>query len=77
MAGEYTLPTLKLKLEEEYSHLKLWFVCNVSWELDSFYCFLLILLVSILFSASNRFLLLQIVEVYNEEKQMEYSLRQW
>ena len=41
-------------------------------------CFLLILLVSMLFSVSNRFfLLLQIVEVYNEEKQIEYSLRQW
>ena len=40
--------------------------------------FLLILLVSILFSASNRvFLLLQIVEVYNQEKQTEFSLRQW
>ena len=39
--------------------------------------FLLILLVSILFSVSNRFLFLQIVEVYNEEKQIEYSLRQW
>ena len=39
--------------------------------------FLLILLVSILFSASSRFLWRQIVEVYNEEKQIEYSLRQW
>ena len=39
--------------------------------------FLLILLVLILFSVSNRFLFLQIVEVYNEEKQIEYSLRQW
>ena len=38
--------------------------------------FLLILLVSILFSATNRFLLLRIIEVYNEEKQIEYSLRQ-
>ena len=38
--------------------------------------FLLILLVSILFSVSNSFLLLQIIEVYNEEKQTEYSLRQ-
>ena len=38
--------------------------------------FLLILLVSILFSVSNRFLLLQIDEVYNEKKQIEYSLRQ-
>ena len=38
--------------------------------------FLLILLVSILFIVSNRFLLLQIDEVYNEKKQIEYSLRQ-
>ena len=37
--------------------------------------FLLILLVSILF-VSNRFLSLQIDEVYNEKKQIEYSLRQ-
>ena len=44
---------------------------NISWELDSFY-FLLLLLVSTLFGASNRFLLLQIIEVYKE-----YSLRQW
>ena len=41
--------------------------------------FLLILLVSILFSVNitNRFLLLQIVEVYNEENRIQYSLRQW
>ena len=26
----------KLKLEEEYSHLKLWSMYNTSWELDSF-----------------------------------------
>ena len=39
--------------------------------------FLLLLLVSILFIVSNRFLLLQIDEVYNEKKQIEYSLRQW
>ena len=38
--------------------------------------FLLILLVLILFIVSNRFLLRQIDEVYNEEKQIEYSLRQ-
>ena len=38
--------------------------------------FLLILLVSILFSVSIRFYLLQIIEVYNEEKQIGYSLRQ-
>ena len=38
--------------------------------------FLLILLVLILFIVSNRFLLLQIDEVYNEKKQIEYSLRQ-
>ena len=50
---------------------------NMPWELDSFHVFLLILLVSILLSVSNRFLLLQIIEVYNEEKQIEYSLRQW
>ena len=39
--------------------------------------FLIILLVSILFSVSSRFLVLQIIEVYNEEKQIEYSLGQW
>ena len=39
--------------------------------------FLLILLVSILFSVSNRFLFLQIIKVYHEEKQIKYSLRQW
>ena len=39
--------------------------------------FLLILLVSILFIVINRFLLLQIDEVYNEKKQIQYSLRQW
>ena len=38
--------------------------------------FLLILLISILFIVSNGFLLLQIDEVYNEKKQIEYSLRQ-
>ena len=37
--------------------------------------FLLILLVSILFIISIRFLLVQIDEVYNEKKQIEYSLR--
>ena len=37
--------------------------------------FLLILLVS-MFSVSSRFLWLQIIEVYNEEKHIEYSLRQ-
>ena len=36
--------------------------------------FLIILLVSILFSVSSRFLVLQIIEVYNEEKQIECSL---
>ena len=35
--------------------------------------FLLILLVSILFSVSSRFLWLQIIEVYNEEKHTEYN----
>ena len=46
----------KSKLEE-YSHLKLWSMCNcnISWEFDSFYVFLLILLDSMLFSVSNRF----------------------
>ena len=48
-------------------------MCNISGE---FYVFLLILLVSILFIVINRFLLLQIDEVYNEKKQIEYSLRQ-
>ena len=44
---------MKLKLEEEYSHLKHWSMCNTSCELDSFYfAFLLILLISILFSVS-------------------------
>ena len=38
--------------------------------------FLLILLVSILFSVSYSFLSLQITEVYNEEKQTQYTLRQ-
>ena len=38
--------------------------------------FLLILLVLILFIVSNRFLLLQIDEVYNEKKQIEYNLHQ-
>ena len=38
--------------------------------------FLLILLVLILFIVSSRFLLIQIVEVYKEEKQIEYSLFQ-
>ena len=38
--------------------------------------FLLMLLVSILLIVSNHFLLLQIDEVYNEKKQIEYSLRQ-
>ena len=39
--------------------------------------FLIILLDSILFSVSSRFLVLQIIEVYNEEKQIEYSLGLW
>ena len=38
---------------------------------------MLILLLSILFIVSSRFLWLQIVEIYNEEKEIEYSLRQW
>ena len=37
--------------------------------------FLLIVLVSILFIVSNRFFLLQTDEVFNEKKQIEYSLR--
>ena len=39
--------------------------------------FLLILLVSILFSVSNRFFVTSDVEVYNKEKWTEYSSRQW
>ena len=27
----------ELKLEEEYLNLKLWSMCDKSWELDSFY----------------------------------------
>ena len=38
--------------------------------------FLLILLVSLLFIVKNCFLILQTDEVYNEKKQIEYSLRQ-
>ena len=53
----------KLKLEEEYSHLKLFMRVRFILRL------LLILLVSILFSVAVIFLWLQIVEVYNEEKQ--------
>ena len=38
---------MKLKLEEEYSHLKLWPLCNISYELDSFFfVFLLTLFIS-------------------------------
>ena len=45
---------MKLKLEEAYSHLKLWYMCNMSRELDYFILFFfLILFVSILFSVSN------------------------
>ena len=50
-------------------------MCNISCELDSFFfCFLLILLVSILFSVSNHFVCYfrLIVEIYIEEKQTEY-----
>ena len=46
-------------------------MCNIMKVLR----FLLILLVSILFIVSNCFLLLQIDEVYNEKKQIVYSLR--
>ena len=28
---------IKLKLEKEYSNLKLWSVCNIQYELNSFY----------------------------------------
>ena len=47
--------------------MKVWFILR----------FLLILLVAILLSVSSHFLWLQIIEVYNEEKQIEYSVRQW
>ena len=53
----------KLKLEEEYSHLKLFMRVRFILRL------LLMLLVSILFSVAVIFLWLQIVEVYYEEKQ--------
>ena len=56
---------MKLKLEEEYFKTLI------------YVSFLLLLLVSILFSVSSRFLWIQIVEVYNKVKQIEYSLRQW
>ena len=36
---------------------------------------MLVLLVLLLFSVSNRCLLLKIIEVYTDEKQIEYSLR--
>ena len=39
--------------------------------------FLIILLDSLLFSVSSRFLVLQIIEVCNEEKQIEYGLGLW
>ena len=57
----------KLKLEEEYSHFKLFMRVRFILRL------LLILLVSILFSVAVIFLWLQIVEVYNEEKQFAAS----
>ena len=44
---------MKFKLEEKYSHSKLWSMCNI-YEFDSFYfSFLLILVVLILFSVTN------------------------
>ena len=46
--------SMKLKLEQEYSHLKLWSMCNML-VIFILLCFLLILLVSILFSVSNCF----------------------
>ena len=33
---------MKLKLEEEHLHLKLWSICNISWVRFIFLCFLLI-----------------------------------
>ena len=44
---------MKLKFEEQYSHSKLWSMCNI-WELDLFYVFVNSL-VSILLSVSSRF----------------------
>ena len=42
------------------------------------FCFLLILIVSVLFSVSNRFVCyFRLLEVYTEGKQIVYSLRQW
>ena len=67
---------MKLKLEEEYWHLK-FYLCVTDHESRFILRFLLILLVSILFSVSNSFLLLQIIQVYNKEKKIECSLRQW
>ena len=74
--SRYWKLTMKLKLEEEYSHLRIWSMCNMSW-VRYVLRFLLISLVSILFSAVIVFLLIQIADVYNEEKQFEYSLHQW
>ena len=51
---------MKLKLEEEYSYLKLWSMCNkhIMWMRLTLFCFSLILLIMILFSVSNRFIAL-------------------
>ena len=74
---------MKLKLEEDYSCLNFDLLSRIMRLRFILLCFLLILLVSILFSVlfSVRYclvlvLLLEIVEVYNEKKQIEYSLRQ-
>ena len=59
---------MKFKLEEEYSHLKLWSMQHIM-GVRFILHFLLILLV-LLFSVSNCFLLIQIVEVYNGENRL-------
>ena len=64
---------MKLKSDEEYSHLKLWSSCNISCELDSFF-FLLILLVSILFSVSNRFICYFGLLKFTLRKNIKYGL---
>ena len=46
---------MKLKLEEEYSHLKLWSLWHIMWVRLILLCILLILQVSILFCFNNRF----------------------
>ena len=47
---------MKLQFEEEYSHLKLWSMCNILCELDSFYfifCEFYFILLAILLSVRN------------------------